>query len=66
MADAKLSSDYVIIDSPALGEYNDAYQLAAFADATLYIVKAGKTQKADVEALNSNNNIPNPLIVFAV
>lgn len=61
---AKSSNDFVILDSPALGEYNDALQLASYADATLYIVKAGKTQKADVEALHSNNNIPNPFIVF--
>ena len=64
VATAKSSNDFVILDSPALGEYNDALQLASYADATLYIVKAGKTQKADVETLNSNNNIPNPFIVF--
>ena len=61
---AKAANDFVILDSPALGEYNDALQLASYADATLYIVKAGKTQKDDVEALHSNNNIPNPFIVF--
>ena len=66
MSDAKSSNDYVIIDSPAISEYNDAYQLAAFADATLFVVKAGKTQKSVVKALKSNNNIPNPLIVFNV
>lgn len=64
VASAKSSNDFVILDSPAMGEYNDALQLASYADATLYIVKAGKTQKADVEALHSNNNIPNPFIVF--
>ena len=64
LADAKANSDYVIIDSPAMGEYNDALQLAQFADATLYVAKAGKTQKSDLESLNSNNNLPNPLIVF--
>ena len=64
MADAKANSDYVIIDSPAMGEYYDALQLAQFADATLYVAKAGKTQKSDLESLNSNNNLPNPLIVF--
>ena len=64
MADAKSSSDYVIIDSPALADYTDAYQLATFADATLYVAKSGKTQKSDVETLTSNNNIPNPLIVL--
>ena len=61
---AKAANDFVIFDSPALDEYNDALQLASYADATLYIVKAGKTQKDDVEALHSNNNIPNPFIVF--
>jgi hypothetical protein len=64
VATAKSSNDFVILDSPAMGEYNDALQLASYADATLYVVKAGKTQKADVEILNSNNNIPNPFIVF--
>ena len=66
VADAKASNDFVILDSPAISKYTDAYQLAQFADATLYIVKAGKTQKSDLESLNSNNNIPNPLIVFNV
>lgn len=66
MAEAKSANDYVIIDSPAIGEYNDAYQLAAFADATLFVVKAGKTQKSDLESLSTNTNLPNPLIVFNV
>lgn len=66
MAEAKSANDYVIIDSPAIGEYNDAYQLASFADATLYVAKAGKTQKSDIESLTTNTNLPNPLIVFNV
>lgn len=66
MSDAKASNDYVIIDSPALSEYSDGYQLATFADVTLYVVKAGTARKSDIESLNSNNNIPNPLIVFNV
>ena len=64
LAQAKAASDYVIIDSPAMGEYNDALQLAQFADATLYVAKAGKTLKSNIESLNSNNHLPNPLIVF--
>ena len=64
MADARSSSDYVIIDTPALSEFNDAYQLASFADVTLYVAKAGKAQKTDIEMLATNNNLPNPLIVF--
>ena len=61
---AKADSDYVILDSPAMGEYADAYQLAQFADATLYVVKAGKTQKSDLEALATDQNLPNPMLVL--
>ena len=64
VAQAKSDSDYVVIDSPAIVEYNDAYQLAAFADATLYVVKAGKAQKSDIVSLATNKNLPNPLVVF--
>ena len=64
MADAKATNDFIIIDSPAMNEYNDALQLAAFADATLYVAKAGKTQKSDLESLNSNSNLPNPMLVL--
>jgi Mrp family chromosome partitioning ATPase len=66
VAQAKADNDIVILDSPAISEYSDAYQLAAFADATLYVAKAGKTQKSDLESLHSNPNLPNPLIVFNV
>ena len=64
ISQAKESNDYVIIDSPAMGEYNDALQLAQFADATLYVVKAGKTQKSDLEALATDKNLPNPMLVL--
>lgn len=66
LAQAKTGNDYVILDSPAISEYNDAYQLAQFADATLYVVKAGKTQKSDIAFFYSNNRFPNSLIVFNV
>ena len=61
---AKADYDFVILDSPAISEYADAYQLAQFADATLYVVKAGKTQKSDLEALNTDKNLPNPMLVL--
>lgn len=64
MAAAKTNNDYVIIDSPSLGLYVDAYQLAQFADATLYVVKAGTTAKADVESLNRDNRLPQPMLVL--
>ena len=64
IAEAKSANDYVILDSPALNQYADAYQLAQFADATLYVVKAGKTQKSDLEALATDKNLPNPMLVL--
>lgn len=64
LADAKAANDFVILDSPAMSQYADAYQLAAFADATLYVVKAGKTQKPAIEALNTDKNLPNPMLVL--
>lgn len=64
LADAKAANDFVILDSPAMSQYADAYQLAAFADATLYVVKAGKTQKPAIEALNIDKNLPNPMLVL--
>ena len=64
MATAKANNDYVVIDSPSLGLYVDAYQLAQFADATLYVVKAGTTVKADVESLYRDNRLPQPMLVL--
>lgn len=61
---AKANNDYVIIDTPALGEYNDALQVAQFADATLYVAKAGKTKKSDIESLNSDFRLPHPMLIL--
>ena len=61
---AQASNDYVILDSPALGEYTDAYQLASFADATLYIVHSGKTPKSAIESLTKAPQFPN--VMFAL
>ena len=61
---AQASNDYVILDSPALGEYTDAYQLASFADATLYIVHSGKTPKSAIESLTKAPQLPN--VMFAL
>ena len=61
---AKANNDYVIIDTPALGEYNDALQVAQFADATLYVAKAGKTKKSDIESLNVDSRLPHPMLIL--
>jgi uncharacterized protein involved in exopolysaccharide biosynthesis len=64
IAQAKSSNDYLIFDSPALAQYADAYQLAQFADATLFVVKSGKTDKPTIETLSSDNKLPNPMFVL--
>ena len=64
IAQAKSSNDYLIFDSPALAQYADAYQLAQFADATLFVVKSGKTDKSAIEDLSSDNKLPNPMLVL--
>ena len=61
---AKANNDYVIIDTPAIGEYNDALQVAQFADATLYVAKAGKTKKSDIESLNVDSRLPHPMLIL--
>ena len=61
---AQANNDYVIIDTPALGEYNDALQVAQFADATLYVAKAGKTKKSDIESLNVETHLPHPMLIL--
>ena len=64
IAEAKTASDYVFFDSPAMSQYADAYQLATFADATLFVVKAGKTAKSAIETLNVDNKLPNVMLTF--
>ena len=59
MADAKADNDYVIVDTPALGRYNDAYQIAQFADVICYVVKAGSTSKSAIEKLKKDSRLPN-------
>ena len=61
---AQASNDYVILDSPALGEYTDAYQLASFADATIYIVHSGHTPKSAISSLNTDKNLPSICLVL--
>ena len=63
IATAKADNDYVIIDTPALGKYNDAYQVAKFADATVYVAKAENTLKSSVEKLK-NKSLPQLLLVL--
>ena len=63
---SKEANDYVIIDTPALGQYSDAYQLAPFADATIYVVKSGHTQKSAIESLNTDTMFKNLFFCLSV
>lgn len=64
VAKAKSDNDYVILDSPAMGLYADAYQLASFADATLYVVKSGSTERSALESLSTDKNLPNIMLTL--
>ena len=64
VAKAKTDYDYIIFDSPALADYADAYQLAQFADATLFVAKAGSTDEAVITAVNDDKNLPNVMFTL--
>ncbi|MET1054836.1 MAG: polysaccharide biosynthesis tyrosine autokinase [Pedobacter sp.] len=59
--------DYIVLDVPPVGPVSDAYTLAQFCDATLYVVRHAYTPKAFVQRIDENiklNNLPNPAIIF--
>lgn len=59
--------DFIIVDVPPVGPVSDAYILAPFCDATLFVVRHAFTPKVFVERIDENiklNNLPNPAIVF--
>lgn len=64
VAKAKADYDYIIFDSPAMSQYSDAYQLATFADATLFVVKSGVTNKSVIEVLNGDAKLPNIMLAL--
>lgn len=64
VAKAKADNDYVILDSPAMNQYADVYQLATFTDATLFVVKSGSTNKSVIQSLNGDANLPNIMLAL--
>lgn len=59
--------DFIIIDVPPVGPVSDAYTLAPFCDATLFVIRHAYTPKVFIERLDGNiklNNLPSPGIVF--
>lgn len=67
LEELKEQYDMVLLDTPAVGLVSDALRLSRFADAGLYIVRSGVTDKTDlklVNELNEDGKIPNLAIVF--
>ena len=57
--EVKANNDYIIIDTPSLSKYTDAYQIAKFVDVTCYVVKVDSTSKYAIERVNAESRFPN-------
>lgn len=64
MSDARDNNDFIILDTPSMGSYSDAFLIARYADATVFIVKYGSTHKAMVKDILSDSRIPSPMIAI--
>ena len=60
----KTANDYLILDTPEMSKYADVYQVAQFADATIFVVKAESTDKSAVKAIAKDVRIPSPMLVL--
>lgn len=60
----KAENDYLILDTPAMGKFTDVYQIAQFADATVFVVKAEATKKSAVKDIAKDAFIPDPMLVL--
>ena len=64
MNEARDNNDYIILDTPSMGSHSDAFLIARYADATVFIVKYGSTPKDMVRNILSDTRIPCPM--FAI
>ena len=60
----KAANDYLILDTPEMTKYADIYQIAQFANATIFVVKAESTDKSAVKEIAKDARIPNPMLVL--
>jgi Mrp family chromosome partitioning ATPase len=63
----KESFDYVIIDTPPIGQVADAFALRSFIDFSIYLVRYNYTYKAQLKIIQNiykNKTLPHPLIVL--
>ncbi len=59
--------DYIVIDTPPVGIVSDAFLLKPFVDATLYVVRFGRTKRAQLSIVNrffESKKLNNPFIVY--
>jgi capsular exopolysaccharide synthesis family protein len=67
LEELKSQYDIVILDTPAVGLVSDVLRFSRFADASLYLIRVGKTKKEDLDILNSlkeEGKISRPAIVI--
>ena len=60
----KTANEYFVLDTPEMSKYADVYQIAQFADATIFVVKAESTEKSAVKDIAKDDRIPNPMLVL--
>lgn len=59
--------DYVIVDTSPVGQVADAFSLAPYADASIYLVRYNYTDKVQLNILKDifeNNKLKNPMVVL--
>lgn len=59
--------DFIIIDTSPVGRVADAFSLAAYADASIYLVRYNYTNKTELgifEDICENQKLKNPMLVF--
>jgi tyrosine-protein kinase Etk/Wzc len=63
----KKSFDYVLLDSAPVGQVADAFSLASYVDATIYVVRYNYTYKAQLDLVNTlvADNRLGPLLLVA-
>jgi tyrosine-protein kinase Etk/Wzc len=63
----KESFDYIIIDTPPIGQVADAFTLRQFVDFTVYLIRYNHTHKAWLDIMKNahkNNTLNHPLLVL--
>jgi capsular exopolysaccharide synthesis family protein len=59
--------DYVVIDTPPVGQVADAFSLSSVVDSSIYLVRYNYTTRAHVELIDDiyvNKKLPHPMIVL--